>query len=331
MRHPVNRLIALLAVLVAVVGAVPAGAATPAEGGRFWDDDGWTHEGNIEAIAARGVTQGCAPEGNAYCPELGVTRAQMASFLARALKLSGSDDGRFTDVATDNVHRTNINAIAEAGITLGCNAGGTLFCPSTFVTRAQMASFLARALDLAPVTGGAFQDVTGDFAVHEENINAIAREGITLGCNAAGTLYCPGNVVIRGQMASFLARALNLSPTAVAPRLYLLDFATCDTDGFCSGTGAADTGAFFIRHGFVFTPDDPDFEAVKTDPNTGFVLIVDGIELPSTPITSTFTDEVARWDVIDFPNGLTGTHEFEMQWVRLGEVVQDGLVTITFG
>ncbi len=53
--------------------------------------------------------------------------------------------------------------------------------------------------------------------------------------------------------------------------------------------------------------------------------------MPSTPITSTFTDEVARWDVIDFPEGLTGTHEFEMQWVRLGEVVQDGLVTITFG
>ncbi len=55
---------------------------------------------------------------------------------------------RFSDVS--DTHTANINALAEAGVTLGCNPAGTLFCPDDQVTRAQMGSFLARALMLAP-------------------------------------------------------------------------------------------------------------------------------------------------------------------------------------
>ena len=52
------------------------------------------------------------------------------------------DFGCFAD---DDTHpaEAHINAIADAGITLGCSA--TDFCPWSKVTRAQMASFLARA------------------------------------------------------------------------------------------------------------------------------------------------------------------------------------------
>ena len=82
-KHRVGWVLAAAFALVTVT-AIPGGAATPAEGGRFWDDDGNVHESNIEAIASVGVTLGCVPEGTAYCPELAVTRAQMASFLARA-------------------------------------------------------------------------------------------------------------------------------------------------------------------------------------------------------------------------------------------------------
>ena len=326
-----RRITITVLVFAFLVASLPIAASTPAEGGRFWDDDGWTHEGNIEAIAGRGVTQGCAPEGTAFCPALAVTRGQMASFLARALDLEPADADRFADVSADNVHAGNIAAIADAGITLGCDTAGTRYCPNSFVSRAQMASFLARALNLDPVTSGGFQDITADYAVHEQNINAIAADGITIGCNSSGTLYCPGDLVIRGQMASFLARALNLDPVAVAPRVYLLDYATCDATGVCSGSGTVNVdGGFFIRHGFEFEVSDPDFDALKTDPGTGFVLFRDGVEMPSTSVVSTFADSVARWDIIDFPGGLTGQHEFELQWVRLGEVVQSGIITLTF-
>lgn len=45
----------------------------------------------------------------------------------------------FEDVT--GVHEANINAIAEAGITLGCNPEGTLYRPNDDVTRGQMARF----------------------------------------------------------------------------------------------------------------------------------------------------------------------------------------------
>ena len=109
---------------------------------------------------------------------------------------------RFADVSGS--HEGNINAIAEAGVTFGCNLDGTLFCPNTVITRAQMSAFLARALNLAPIPGDRFSDVSG---IHAPSINAIAEMGITLGCTADGTLFCPDDPVTRGQMAALLFRA----------------------------------------------------------------------------------------------------------------------------
>jgi hypothetical protein len=61
-----------------------------------------------------------------------------------------------------------------------------------------------------PDTGeGTFADDDGN--IHEPNIEAIASDRITLGCNPpANTLYCPDDSVTRGAMAAFIARALGL-------------------------------------------------------------------------------------------------------------------------
>ena len=171
--------------------------------GIFVDDDTSTFAEEIEWVAAEEITLGCDATGTQFCPGDPVTREQMASFLARALDLEPVASNRFDDVS--GTHTENINAIAEAGITLGCTSGGDEFCPSDLVSREQMASFLARALGLDPVTANRFADVAG---THAGNINAIAEAGITLGCNADGTLYCPDPAVVREQMAAFLFRAL---------------------------------------------------------------------------------------------------------------------------
>ena len=180
-------------------------------GGTFTDDDGNTHEGNIEAIAAAGITLGCNPEGTLYCPKSDVTRAQMATFLVRAFGIPRVAGNRFSDVS--GTHLANINAIAEAGITLGCSSDGTLYCPNDGVTRAQMASFLRRALDLPPSVINWFTDDDGN--THEDSINRVADAGITRGCG--GDEYCPGDHVPRDQMASFLARAGGLDPIIPPP------------------------------------------------------------------------------------------------------------------
>ena len=48
-------------------------------------------------------------------------------------------------------------------------------------------------------------------SIHEFSIEDIAEAGITVGCG--GTRYCPNRAVTRGQMASFLTRALDLPPS----------------------------------------------------------------------------------------------------------------------
>jgi hypothetical protein len=52
----------------------------------FTDDNGNTHEANINAIASVGIAQGV--NATQYAPNLGVTRAQMASFLIRHLAVN---------------------------------------------------------------------------------------------------------------------------------------------------------------------------------------------------------------------------------------------------
>jgi hypothetical protein len=68
-----------------------------------------------------------------------------------------------------------------------------------------MASFLARALGLAPTGTNHFDDDEG--SMHQPAINAMASAGITTGC--APRLFCPLAGVTREQMAAFLHRAFD--------------------------------------------------------------------------------------------------------------------------
>ena len=181
----------------------------------FSDDNGNIHEANINYIADLGVTAGCNVAGTLYCPGDNVTRAEMATFLAVAFKLPAATTNYFTD-DNGNIHEANINRIAQAGITAGCNKAvppsptGTAFCPSSNVTRGEMATFLTQAMSLVPWSAYYFTDVPTTYLYHAANINALAGHGITAGCNAGSTNYCPADPVKRDQMATFLARSLQL-------------------------------------------------------------------------------------------------------------------------
>ena len=159
-----------------------------------------TFKADIEWVYDAGITVGCSVE--RYCPDTAVTREQLASFLVRALGLTGTPPDAFTDDDT-SIHENNINLLAAAGVTTGCGPG--LFCPKQVVKRDQVASFLARALDL-PATGTDY--FTDDESnTHEVDINRLRSAGITSGCTA--TTYCPAGVVTRGQMAAFLHRGFD--------------------------------------------------------------------------------------------------------------------------
>jgi hypothetical protein len=125
-----------MASFLARARALPAASAD-----YFFDDEGSFHQADINRAAEAGVTNGC--DIGRFCPSDGVTRDQMASFLARAFALPDATTDWFADDA-GSIHEADINRVAEAGITLGC--GGTDYCPHSFVTRGQMAAFLHRAM-----------------------------------------------------------------------------------------------------------------------------------------------------------------------------------------
>ena len=54
----------------------------------------------------------------------------------------------FADVPTNHPFFRFIEALVDAGITTGCQTTPLLYCPDNFVTRAQMAAFISRALGL---------------------------------------------------------------------------------------------------------------------------------------------------------------------------------------
>lgn len=129
--------------------------------GSFADDDNSVFLDDIEWLAAEGITKGCNPPHNTlFCPDQVVTRGQMAAFLSRALGYTAAPDAGFTDTS-GNVFEEDINKLAAAGVTKGCNPpDNDLFCPNDPVTRGQMAAFLVRAFDYSTVDGSiSFTDI----------------------------------------------------------------------------------------------------------------------------------------------------------------------------
>jgi hypothetical protein len=124
------------------------GVLTPGDPVSFIDISGSVFETDIEWLGSVGVTKGCNPPANdQYCPNDAVTRGQMAAFLVRAFAYTaGGGSDRFTD-DDGSVFEADIERLAEAGVTLGCNPpANDHFCPTDPVTRAQMAAFLHRAV-----------------------------------------------------------------------------------------------------------------------------------------------------------------------------------------
>ncbi len=178
----------------------------------FADTAGSPHAVAIDCVVWWRIAGGTSA--TTYAPAARVSRAQMASFLARTIHESGGRlpaDPRdaFADDEQAGGHERAIDQLAAAGIVLG--TGDRRFSPNGTVTRAQMATFLARAWRYR--TGknlregpDYFVDDNGDS--HQASIGRIARAGFAGG--VAPGRYAPGRATDRAQMATFLTRFLDL-------------------------------------------------------------------------------------------------------------------------
>lgn len=161
---------------------------------------GTMFEPYVEWAYERGITGGC--ELDLFCTGDSLTRAQAASFVARALALPPATQDWFSD-DDGRSGEADINRLAEAGIIQGCAEG--LYCPADTMTRGHMASMLVRGLAL-PAAVRLDRFVDDDGSTHEADIDALAEAGITGGCDA--DRFCPTKPVTRGQMVTFLYRGL---------------------------------------------------------------------------------------------------------------------------
>jgi glucose/arabinose dehydrogenase len=154
-----------------------------------------------------------------YEPGDPVTRAQTTSLVFRLLdRLEGvalpdRRAGAFDDVGS-GPHQEAIETLAafDPPIVRGFEDGR--FRPQAHVTRAQVATIVALALDEVaaqhedleplPAAGSPFPDTDG--SVHEDNIARLSEVGVIVGYDD-GT-FRPGEAVTRGQLATMLARAM---------------------------------------------------------------------------------------------------------------------------
>lgn len=73
--------------------------------------------------------------------------------------------------------------------------------------------YLLAAIDPPPMLAGGWngQFADDDASVHEVDIEALAADGTTRGCNPPwNNLYCPERLITRGEIAAFVTRTLNL-------------------------------------------------------------------------------------------------------------------------
>ena len=200
---------AAVAAVSVAVAAVPAAAQ---QGSQSYPDvasDAYYAQA-VEALGSRGVFEGTEC-GEGFCPHQPLPRWQMGVWLVRALEEAEPEAtvSRFADVESDFWWMPYADRLAELEITVGCRREPLRYCPDRPVSRAQMASFLARAFDLPAAESAGFADVDSQTNVHGQNIDRLAASEITVGCRTEPLSYCPSRSVTRAQMAAFIYRGLD--------------------------------------------------------------------------------------------------------------------------
>jgi len=165
---------------------------------------GYWAKQDIERLYSDGITSGCNTNPLRYCPEDGVTRAQMAVFLLKGIygpSYSPPPVGTttyFSDVAITHWAAAWIKQFATLGITGGCATNPARYCPENITTHAEMAIFLLRSKHYGsfytPSAVGSttyFADVPTDFWAGAW-IKQEAFDDISYGAyNCTPGNYCP--------------------------------------------------------------------------------------------------------------------------------------------
>ena len=168
----------------------------------------------VETLLHNGITSGCSA--TSYCPISGTTREEMAVFVLVAKEGAGyapppcAAVPQFPDVPPSSGFCRWVEELARRGVVTGCGNGN--YCPSSPVTREQMAIFVLLTLDptLNPpaCANPPFNDVPTTSAFCRWITELVSR-GIVTGCG--GGNYCPTAAVTREEMGVFISATFSLT------------------------------------------------------------------------------------------------------------------------
>lgn len=200
MKRKILSLILVFAMTVSLF-TVGTGAVEPTYG----DTAGHWAESSIERWSGHGIIQGSNGQ---FDPNGQLTCAQLATILAKLLKLPAAKDAGFTDNTADAWYYDAINRCAAAGILNG-NGDGTV-TPEAPITRERAMVMLARALGIEPIRKPdltKYTDAAQVSAYAQGYVAALIEAGIVGGVTADE--LAPQDNINRASTVTILDRAIS--------------------------------------------------------------------------------------------------------------------------
>ena len=200
MKRKFLSLILVFAMTVSLL-TVGTGAVEPTYG----DTAGHWAESSIERWSGHGIIQG---SNGLFDPNGQLTCAQLATILAKLLKLPVAKDAGFTDNTADAWYYDAINRCAAAGILNG-NGDGTV-TPEAPITRERAMVMLARALGIEPIRKPnltKYTDAAQVSAYAQGYVAALIEAGIVGGVTADE--LAPQDNINRASTVTILDRAIS--------------------------------------------------------------------------------------------------------------------------
>lgn len=180
--------------------AVPSALA---DNSIYNDTEGHWAEASIERWSEYGIITG---DGESFNPDDAVTRAQMATILAKTLGLTEEAENPFTDVSEDSWYAAYVLRCYKAGIMLGDDGKAN---PDSKITRQEAMTMLCRAL-------GIEADTNTDLTVFKDSgeiagwalpyVSALIGSGIVSGITA--DTVAPLESMSRAALVTVLDRAV---------------------------------------------------------------------------------------------------------------------------
>lgn len=198
-----KKIISSLFLLILLLGFL---STVSAAGFRDIPKNYWAEE-EIEYLISKNIIAGYSDA--TFRPNDKLSRIQIALMIQRAKGYSETNrpNPNLTDIKPGSKYYSLVSTLMDEGLFSNL-VKNRKFEPSKTVTRAEMASILAKAYNLSGISDKRFYDVPGNHWAYKF-VQALAANDITYGITE--TSFGPTQDVNRVQFSAFLARTLNES------------------------------------------------------------------------------------------------------------------------